>query len=188
MRLQSFSFGRNCEEIVSPARVGEEWVLAPLSHIAMVISVVHSRGTVVRGQVVRRRVLDGVGAAPLAQGLLGTVRGVNVVAEDPWLACLGHVEHPCVVLVMSCRGLEATGRWSDLMGRGLGGLMLWDCGYIRDSGLKAGPSRTPVAAAYAGGGRWRLPIFMEPDERREGRVVVSVICFDDNVAVRYTAE
>lgn len=110
MRLQSFSFGRNCEEIVSPARVGEEWVLAPLSHIAMVISVVHSRGTVVSGQVVRGRVLGMAGAAPLTQGLLCAVRAVDVVAEDPWLACLGHVEHPCVVRMMSCKGLRATGR------------------------------------------------------------------------------
>lgn len=45
--------------------------------------------------------------------------------------------------------------------------MLWDCGYIRDSGLKAGPPRTAIAAAQVGGRRWRLPVFMEPEKREK---------------------
>lgn len=66
----------------------------------MVIAVVHSLRGVVSGQVVRRGVLGRTGAAPLAQGLLGAVRAVDVVADDARLAGLGHghVQDPRVVL------------------------------------------------------------------------------------------
>lgn len=66
----------------------------------MVIAVVHSLRGVVSGQVVRRGILGGTGAAPLAQGLLGAVWAVDVVADHPRLAGLshGHVEDPGVVL------------------------------------------------------------------------------------------
>lgn len=135
----------------------------------MVIAVVHSLCGVVGGQVMRRRILGRAVAAPLAQGLLGAVGGVDVVAQDARLAGLshGHVEHPSVVLVARKR-LGAAGGRSDLMGVGLGRLVIWDSGNIRDPGLKAGAPRPSVTAAYAGGGRWRLPILMEPEEEREG--------------------
>ena len=87
-------------KIPSPAGVREQRVLAPLGHIAMVITVVHSLRGVVSGQVVRRGVLGRTGSAPLAQGLLGAVRAVDVVADHARLASLGHghVQDPGVVL------------------------------------------------------------------------------------------
>lgn len=76
----------------------------------MVIAVVHSLRGVVSSQVVRRWILGGTGPAPLAQGLLSTVGAVDVMADDPWLASLGHghVEYPGVVL-------GATGGRANLM-------------------------------------------------------------------------
>lgn len=84
----------------SPAGVREQRVLAPVGHVAMVIAVMHSLCGVVSGQVVRGGVLGGAGAAPLAQGLLGAVGAVDVVADHPGLPRRGHahVEHPRVVL------------------------------------------------------------------------------------------
>lgn len=66
----------------------------------MVIAVVHSLCGVVSSQVVRRGILGGTRAAPLTEGLLGAVGAVDVVADHPGLARLGHghVEHPGVVL------------------------------------------------------------------------------------------
>lgn len=66
----------------------------------MVIAVMHGLRGVVGGQVVRGGILGGPGAAPLAQGLLRTVRAVDVVADHPRLPGLGHghVEDPGVVL------------------------------------------------------------------------------------------
>lgn len=87
-------------KVPSPAGIREQRVLAPLGHVAMVIAVVHSLRGVVSSQVVRRWVLGGTGVAPLAQGLLSAIWAVDVVADHPWLACLGHshVEDPGVVL------------------------------------------------------------------------------------------
>lgn len=86
----------------------------------MVIAVVHSLCGVVSGQMVRRGVLGGTGAAPLAQRLLGAVGAVDVVADDPWLAGLGHghVEDPCVVL-RAREVLGTTGGRARLMRTGL---------------------------------------------------------------------
>lgn len=90
--------------------------MAPLSHVAMVIAVVNSLRGVVSGQVVRGWVLGRTGAAPLTQRLLGAVGAVDVVADDPWFASLGHchVEDTGVVL-RAGEVLRATGGRADLM-------------------------------------------------------------------------
>lgn len=86
----------------------------------MVIAVVHGLRGVVGGQVMRGGVLGRTGAAPLGEGLLGAVRAVNVVADHPRLAGLGHghVEDPGVVLGAG-EGLGAASRRARLMRAGL---------------------------------------------------------------------
>lgn len=133
----------------------------------MVIAMVHSLRGVVSGQVMRRGgVLGRAGPAPLAEGLLGGVGAVDVVADHPRLAGLGHghVEDPAVVLGGGV-GLRAAGRRADLMRARLRRVMVGDSGDIGDSGLKAAPSRS--AAADAGGGRGRLSILVEPEEQKK---------------------
>lgn len=112
----------------SPARIREQRVLAPLRHIA-VVAVVHGLRGVVGGQVVGWGVLGGAGAAPLAQWLLGAIRAVDVVADDPRLAC--HVEDPGVVLGPG----EVLG--GDLVRSRLRGVVVGDSGHVGDSGLEA---------------------------------------------------
>lgn len=125
-------------KIPSPAGVGEQRVLAPLGHVAMVISMVNSLRGVVAGQVVRGRILGRTGAAPLAQRLLGAVRAIDVVAYHPGFAGLshGHVENARVVLWAGVL-LRATRGRADVMSASLRRVMLGDRRHIRDSGLKA---------------------------------------------------
>ena len=141
----------------------------------MVIAVVHSLRGVVGGQVVRRWVLSGAGAAPLAQGLLGAVGAVDVVANDPGLARLGHghVEDPLGVVLGGREGLGPAGGGPDLLCAGLCRVVIGDGGDIRDPGLEAATLCATVAAANAGGRRGRLPVLVEPEEEK-GRW--SVIC------------
>lgn len=151
----------------SPAGIGEQWVLTPLSHVAVVVAMVHSLWSVVGGQRVVWRVLSRSGSAPLAhQGLLCTVRAVNVVAEDPRLAGLGHghVEHAAVVL-----GPREVLLWATVGGTGcfvctsFRGVVIGDRGNIGNPGLEAASSWSTVTAADAGGGRRRLSILMSPE-------------------------
>lgn len=134
------TLSQRTQTIPSPARVREQWVLAPLGHVAMVIAVVHSLRGVVSGQVVRRGILSRSRATPLAQRLLGAVGAVDVVAYNPWLAGLrhGHVEDPCVVLRAGEMLGAACGR-ANLMRAALRGLV-WNSCHIGDSGLKAAAS------------------------------------------------
>lgn len=127
--------------VSSPARVREQRVLAPLRHVAVVIAVVHGLRGVVGGEVVRRRVLSGTGAAPLAQRLLGAVRAVDVVSDHAGLAGLGHghVEDAGVVL-RSGEVLRPARRRSDLVCARLGGVVIGDGGDVGDSGLEAAAS------------------------------------------------
>ncbi|TNN69005.1 hypothetical protein EYF80_020708 [Liparis tanakae] len=140
-------------------RVGEQRVLAPLGHVAVVIAVVvHGLRGVVGGQVMRRRVLRRAGAAPLGEGLLGAVRAVDVVADHARLAGLGraHVEGPAVVLGPG-EGLGAARRRAArrgaarrrarLVGAGLRRVVVGDGGDVGDAGLEAAASRAAELAA-----------------------------------------
>lgn len=66
--------------------------MAPVSYVAVVIAMVHGRGTVLCREVVGSwsRVLPRGRATPLAKCLLGTIRGVQGVAQHCWLPCRGH--------------------------------------------------------------------------------------------------
>lgn len=107
----------------------------------MVIAVVHSLRGVVSGQVVRRGILSGTRATPLAQRLLSAVGAVDVVAYHPWLAGLahGHVEDPSVVL-RAGEMLGTARRRANVMCTGLRRVMIGNGCNIRDSGLKAAAS------------------------------------------------
>lgn len=126
---------------LSPAGVREQRVLAPLSHIAMVIAMMHSLRGVVMGQMVRRGVLGRSRTAPLAQGLLSAVGAINVVADHPRLTGLGHghVEDPRVVLGAR-QVLGATVRRGSFMRARLGRVVVRDGGNVRNPGLEAASS------------------------------------------------
>lgn len=156
----------------SPARVREQWVLAPVPYIAVVIAVMDGLGAVFGGQVVmgrwRRGVLSGRCPAPLSQRLFCGVGCVERMgAQHTWLGLgYGHVQHPCVVLVPR-GGMWRAGRQAELRGGGLaGGVLIGHGGNIRHSGLKAGAASTSTAAAYTGGGRrGGLAIFLKSVKR-----------------------
>lgn len=122
----------------SPAGVGEQRVLAPLGHVAVVIAVVHGLGGVVRRQVVvvvvvvgrrLRRVLGRRLAAPLAQRLLGAVGCVDVVSDDAGFSA--HVEDAAVVLGAAVGQAQVVGL------TGFDRVLIWNGGHVRDSGLEA---------------------------------------------------
>lgn len=126
----------------------------------MVIAMVHRLRGVVSGQRVRRGILCRSRPAPLAQRLFRAIGAVNVVADDPRLAGLGHghVQHSAVVLGAR-QGLgSAVGRAR------LGGVVIGVSGNVGNSGLEAAPSRACDAAADAGGGGRRLSVLMGPGE------------------------
>lgn len=133
----------------SPAGVGEQRVLAPLGHVAVVIAVVHGLGGVVRRQVVvvvvgRRlvrvvRVLGRRLAAPLAQRLLGAVGCVDVVSDAAGFSA--HVEDAAVVLGAAVGQAQVVGL------TGFDRVLIWNGGHVRDSGLEAVAVVAVVVAA-----------------------------------------
>lgn len=143
----------------------------------MVIAMMHRLRGVVGGQRMRRGILCRSWPAPLAQRLFRAVGAVNVVADDPWLAGLGHghVQNSAVVL----------GAWQGLgsaVGRArLRGVVIGDSGNVGNSGLVAAPSRSGDAAADAGGGGRRLSVLMGPGEHNGSECLVEwdrVLLFD----------
>lgn len=120
----------------------------------MVIAVVHGLCGVVGGQVVGRWVLGGARPTPLSQRLLGSVRAVDMVADDAGLGGRGHghVKDATVVLRPRMEVLRELQRV--VVGHGR---------HVRDSGLEA--TRSPGAAG-AGGRGGGLPVLVVPAVRQ----------------------
>ncbi len=176
LNVQDF---RKCPISRSPARVREQWVLAPVSYISVVIAVMDGLGAVFGGQVVmgrwRRGVLSGCCPAPLSQRLFCAVGRVERMgAQHTWLGLgYGHVQHPCVVLVPR-GGMWQAGRQAELRGGRLAGdFLIGHSGNIRQSGLKGGAASTYTAAANTWGGRrGGLAILMKSVKTREFNIEI----------------
>lgn len=171
------SLSKSCPLVCSPAGIGEEWVLAPVAHVAVVIAVMDGLSAVVRGQVVVVGVMVGwwwrrwwgvlsrpSPAGPLAQGLLRAIRGVQRVPQHGRLGLShSHVQDPRVVLACG-RGMRGAVGKTGLGDWGLT-VVVRDGGHIRHSGFEAGASSTAAAAQAGRGRRGRLAVFTKPEER-----------------------
>lgn len=115
---------------------------------------VHGLRGVVGAQVVGWWVLGGARPAPLSQRLLGSVRAVDVVADDAGLGGRGHAHVQDAAVVLR-RRVEVL--------RELQGVVLGNGRHVGDPGLEA--AQSAGAAGAAGGRGGRLPVLVVPAVR-----------------------
>lgn len=158
----SLLFLRSHFSIGSPTRIWEEWVLAPVGHVGMMVAMMmHGLGAVVGRQVVVMVrvwwVLGRAGSAPLAQRLVGCIGGVEcMMAQHSWLRslCYRYVQDAGVVLDAGHGSRRALGIFA---------FLIRDSGYVGNSGLVVVAS----SADHAGGAgaRW-LAVVGKPGRRK----------------------